>query len=486
MIKFNLVVLFTISQISVGFKYYLVVFLTFTLISVGILLLKNPFFLFANATADFLNSILEHGKERSHKHRILLDSLGKLLPRFGLLLFFLAMTIGVSFIPVVVYLEYNPRGSVQDLDMRSIYFFISVILGCFALFIVPWANRNKESDSSGWSMLLHRMILENYNISSALFHFEKKLFKKQINSPTKDFVIVSGLARGGSSALTNLLLESNRFHSLSYDNMPFLMAVNLWRNLHRPRRIKSKRSTADDSIMYGYKTIAVLEEYYFKVFLKDGFVSGSTLEEHEVDKHIYENYVSYQKLIGRKNSENIYLAKNSNLILRYRSLRNHNPDFKILIVFRNPLAHSFSLLTQHNRFCDMQEADPFSLEYMNWLGHYEFGLNHKLFNLEQMDLCRSYEDSSINYWIAIWISYYTHILSLLEDENLFLIDYFDLCSKPKELLSTLGGILKLQLSQDQKEPYTERELSDLDPDEELLARAQSLHENLRKHKVEIR
>jgi len=465
--------------------YYLVIFLSVSLISVGILLLKNPFFLFANATANLLNSMLESNTDESAKQKHLIQSLGNLLPKFGLLLFFIAITIGFSFIPLVVYLEYNPEKSLQDLDMRSFYFFLSVILGSVVLFVVPWANRNKDSDYSGWSMLLHRMILNNYNISSALFRLEKRLYKKELKMPDEDFVIVSGLARGGTTALTNLLFESNKFHSLSYDNMPFLLAVNLWRKLYHPRKNKLKQRAHGDNIMFGYKTIEALEEYFFKVFLKDTFIKSNILVEHEVDQKTYEDYITYQKLICIKNRETTYLAKNNNLILRYKSLRTHNPDFKIVLIFRNPLTHAYSLLTQHDRFCDMHEADPFSLEYMNWLGHHEFGLNHKVFHLELMDLCDRYDKSDINFWIAIWISYYTNVLSLMGDKNLFLIEYSDLCTNPRALLSTLGGILNLNLSVGQRDPYAERDLKDLDADTELLKRAEALYKNLRNFKVEI-
>jgi len=123
--------------VEFGMKYYLVVFLTVSLISVGLLLLKNPFFLFANASADMLNSMLQSKKTEPNKQKHLNQSLGNLLLRFGLLLFFLALTIGVSLIPVAVYLEYNPDTTVQDLDKRSIFFFLSVFLGSVALLAVP-------------------------------------------------------------------------------------------------------------------------------------------------------------------------------------------------------------------------------------------------------------------------------------------------------------------------------------------------------------
>ena len=149
------------------------------------------------------------------------------------------------------------------------------------------------------------------------------------------------------------------------------------------------------------------------------------------------------------------------------------------------MTHAYSLLNQHDRFCDMNEADPFTLEYMNWLGHHEFGLNHKVFDLELRDLCEGYEDSSINYWLAIWISYYSNVLTLLEDDHLHLIDHSDLCSKPVELAGILGAALNLDLSVAEREALAEGDPKDLEFDPDLLKRATVLHQDLIKHKMKF-
>lgn len=453
--------------------YYMCIFLTVSLFSVGIILLKHPFFSFATATAGLLNSMLGSDKHEAVRQKHLIQSLGELLPRLGLLLLLLALIVGVSFIPIVVYLEYNSGETVGDLDMRSFYFFLSLILGSLVLFIVPRARRDREKDYSGWFMLLHRMVLDNYNISATLFKLEKKLWKKKAGKQTKDFVIVTGLARGGASALTKLLFDSGRFHTLSRENMPFLLSVNLWRKFYHPRALKLKQSTE------------TLEEYFFKVYLKDSFISEPTLTRHVVDPETFENYLTYQKLIADKKGDSTYLAKNNNLILRYNSLRSHNPEFKIALLFRNPVPHAYSLQSQHLRFSEMHEADPFTLEYMNWLGQHEFGLNHKVFDLEGMDLRERYGITSINYWLSVWISYYSYVLTLARDKNLFLIEYTDLCKQPGKLAATLGSLFHVDIVDNQIDPYEERELSDLDMENSLLEEAVSLYQELRKHKVRI-
>ena len=83
-------------------------------------------------------------------------------------------------------------------------------------------------------------------------------------------------------------------------------------------------------------------------------------------------------IVGK--SKNNYLSKNNNFILRYKSIRKLNNCFIMVILFRSPLEHANSLLNQHKKFCKIQKKDPFILEYMNWLGHHEFGLNQKQFS----------------------------------------------------------------------------------------------------------
>jgi sulfotransferase family protein len=462
--------------------YYVIVFLTVSLLSVGIILLKKPFFSFAYSTGLLLNSMLESNQDEAAKQKSLLRSLGKILPSFGLLLLLIALVIGVSIIPMIIYMELKSV-SFQDLDMKSFYFFLSMILGSVILFVFPSKEKNK--DYSAWSMLLHRMILDNYNISRSLFNLEKKLFKRKVQKDSGEFLIVTGLARGGTTALTNLLFESEKFHSLSYDNMPFLLSVNIWRKIYHPRKRKLKERAHGDNILFGYDTIEALEEYFFKVFLNDKYIVNDSLIEHDIDPGTYEAYLSYQNLVRKKDSDSMYLAKNNNLILRYGSLRTFNPDFYIILIFRSPISHAFSLLTQHKRFSKLHNEDPFTLEYMNWLGHHEFGLNHKVFDLEGMELRKKYDSETMDYWIVVWISYYTHILSMVEDEKLLLVDYSDLCASPAELLSTIGKRIDMELTLDQRDPYKERELKELQIDPELIDKSNSIHDKLKQYKIKI-
>ena len=48
------------------------------------------------------------------------------------------------------------------------------------------------------------------------------------SSENGDHVFITGLARAGTTILLNALYKSNLFASLSYSDMPFVLAPNLW------------------------------------------------------------------------------------------------------------------------------------------------------------------------------------------------------------------------------------------------------------------
>lgn len=49
-------------------------------------------------------------------------------------------------------------------------------------------------------------------------------------------VFISGLARSGTTILLNSIYESDIFASLTYSDMPFVLAPNLWAKLSPNRR----------------------------------------------------------------------------------------------------------------------------------------------------------------------------------------------------------------------------------------------------------
>ena len=265
---------------------------------------------------------------------------------------------------------------------------------------------------------MHELYLSNYNIARFLYSIEKRLNAKLLRqSSERKYVLVSGLARSGTTKLTQLLNDNSKFDSLAYTNMPFLLMPRTWKKINKSRDNKLKQRSHKDGVLHGYDSIEALEEFFWKVFTNDSYVNKTKLNKHDVSELIDE-YHTYQQLIKKK-SENIYLAKNNNFLLRYGSISEHDKDIRLLLTYRDPFQHASSLLRQHKNFCKQQTDDPFVLDYMTWIGHYEFGLNKKAFSFSDVDEITNYSEESVNYWLLQWYNYYNYALSFKNDDKVF-------------------------------------------------------------------
>ncbi|HSZ71720.1 MAG TPA: sulfotransferase [Cytophagaceae bacterium] len=430
--------------------YPLLVLLSSLLFSTGFIICRTSFFRLALHTTAMLDIILDTEADDHTKQKKLIHYLSRLL--LSLLLFFLVILgiIAVTILPFSIYSNFD-FATIDQEQLSSYASYAAMILGSVVPFVI-FSLKKPTSDYSEWSMLLHRMILNNYNISRQLHRLEKSFFPSKTRTTPSHYVVISGLARSGTSALTTLLHSSGTFHSLNYSNMPFLLSPNSWKKFYHPTIQTLRERSHGDKVLFGYNTIEALEEYFFKVSLHDRYIHAHTLSEHEVDVRTYQNYLVYQQLFQEK-PHTTYLAKNNNFILRYRSLRKLNPDFKVVFIFRHPVEHAYSLFKQHQRFSTLQQKDPFALEYMNWLGHHEFGLNLKHFEFSHTRIPHTESPETMEYWLHTWINYYTMILNLEDDPNKILIQYEDFLHEPRKTIQVLSDFIQLPITIDQLEHF---------------------------------
>ncbi|MEO7990616.1 MAG: sulfotransferase family protein [Chryseolinea sp.] len=457
--------------------YYIVVFWFGLSLITGLILGRKFFYSLIERTTSLLNAMLETDESDDVKQRLLIQHLGRLVITLLILILVISLITFISLLPGYLYVKLNHLES-ESLDYGSTMFYIILISSSTIPFILM-KLLSKKKDYSEWSILFHRIIFNNYNISKGLFGFEKSLFKSKTKELNNRFIIVSGLARAGTTALTTLLHDTNQFHSLSYANMPLLLSPNFWRKFYHPKSDELRERSHGDRVMFGHNTVEALEEFFWTVHLKNEFVTSDTLNRHEVSKEIYQQYLIYQSLIKQSNSnETIYLAKNNNFILRYNSLRKLNADFVIVILFRDPLEHAYSLLNQHQRYTKFQTEDAFIKEYMGWLGHYEFGLSHKHFDFSTSESLKEFDEYSINYWLRIWIDYYTYIAALPEDRNLVLVNYKDFLNSPEIIVKGIGNKLNVVLRTDAISRFDNEKTINFDGDDNLKSEAYAVHQRL--------
>ncbi len=460
--------------------YFIIAGVAGVILATLIIVLRKVFFEMLEASIGLANEVLSKEDENTKQSK-LIGALKRMLISLGKTIGAFILIIGGTLIPMAVY-GFFKGIPFKDLDFSSTWFWVSLSIGSILPFI--FKKKKKVENYSEASMLLHKLILNNYNLSKFLFSFDRKFKKGEKISDNSNFLIVSGLARAGTTSLTDQLFKAGQFSSLDYSNMPFLLAPNLWKKLYNPKKAKLKERKHGDKMMFGLNTIEALEEYFFKAFLNDSFIGETTLVKHDIDQDVYANYIKYQSLVRTSNSH-LYLSKNNNLILRYPSLRALNKDFKAIFLFRKPEEHAHSLLNQHLRFSDFQQDDDdnFIETYMNWLAHHEFGGNHKVFSFEDTPKAINYNRDKLDYWLAVWLNYYKYLLTL-DDSEFILLEYEDYLQRPKDVLSYLEGEMKMNFDYSNVKPFTNKKTIDTSNcDTELLKATSEVYTALRQRKA---
>ncbi|MCT4622834.1 MAG: hypothetical protein N4A46_04360, partial [Schleiferiaceae bacterium] len=402
--------------------------------------LRNIFFNLAKHSVSLLNDLLT-AEDDEVKLALLQKSTNKLVVSLLYAIGIILLALVAFWLPLEVY-EYFGTDSIK-LNLGSWQSIVALSIGASIPFILPSKKKVTEGYSE-LSQLLHRLALNNYTLAYKLFKREVKQRKENLVRNEK-FLTVTGLARAGTTSLLNTLNESGQFSSLGYNNMPFLMSPNTWKKVYNPKGGEAKERSHKDGIKIGLDSTEALEEFFFKVVSNDAFIEEESLKEYTLSDQDYDDYLDYQGLI-RKNEQSIYLAKNNNFILRYRSLREKNSQFVMALLFRHPLYHAASLLEKHLDYCELQEKDEFVLEYMDWLGHHEFGLNQKVFQFDDTDI-KTKDKTSLNYWLEIWLNYYRHALSINDSKTIF-VSYEQYCNSPGEVLQNVANSLEMDLSSD--------------------------------------
>ena len=261
---------------------------------------------------------------------------------------------------------------------------------------------------------LHKFALSSQFMREVTFDFESTNIAP--SSETGDHVFIIGLARSGTTILLNALYKSNIFGSLSYADMPFVLAPNLWSKISFKRVDPELKERAHgDGIKVSTDSPEAFEEVFWKTF------DSENHDELEEKFRVYVSNILY------KYKKERYLSKNNQNIKRVELINFIFSNAKILVPFREPIQHAYSLLTQHKKFIEDSKDDKFISKYMKWIGHTEFGPNYIPIQNQNLNFPN---DLEINHWIEQWyLTYSDSFQSLKNKKNVHFISYEKLCSR---------------------------------------------------------
>ena len=302
--------------------------------------------------------------------------------------------------------------------------------------------------------ILHRLVLGSRTVRSLTLDAEKMYVKTRALDTTQDIhgkaqdVCVAGLARSGTTLLLRILGDSGVFVSLTYRDMPFVLAPGAWRSISRfsRRHMDAVQRPHRDGIMVDYDSPEAFEDVFWNT------VGRYSTKDHclefrcSTDVDAMQEFAIYRKLIvasraapGLQNRR--YLSKNNNNLLRLAQIC-ADRTMCVIVPYRHPLECASSLFRQHLNFSDLQASQTFAREYMKLLVHHEFGLDHLPLSVAVPYMQHCYAADDPNYWLDYWCAIHEWLLNS-PSFQLVLFAHDILVRQPRELLTELARVIEL-------------------------------------------
>ncbi|MDX2471674.1 MAG: sulfotransferase domain-containing protein [SAR324 cluster bacterium] len=424
------------------------------------------------------------------ERQVLVIDAGLTTLRFSLVSFLYVATLAAiaGFLPWFLAWEEE-----QNVDY-AIY--VSVIATLWWLVRYIFKKKKPETVDVNYNVIekwLHWLALGSESVRRLSFDIERNYsLPPKKNSSGDNAVYVCGLARSGTTILLRLLDQQKVFKSLSYRDMPFVLAPNLWNrviNKSSKEAVLTERAHGD-GIAVDFDSPEAFEEVFWKTFCGEE-TDGKYFKIKPATKQILKDFADYRAVVANSKftlSENgerqfRYLSKNNNNIGRLKSLCEEKTT-TILLVYRNPVDCALSLFRQHQRFIESEVEDSFTKAYMGWLSHHEFGPGHLPFDFAAKDMNPALSTEDPNYWLDYWIAVHIYLLEKHDLDQIHLVNHDVMKSLPREVIgaitSTLGVEADVEHLAGQISAPSKSKTPNGDFDEVLIAKANKIYEDFSK------
>ncbi len=301
--------------------------------------------------------------------------------------------------------------------------------------------------------LLHRLAFRTGPAQIALADIEDRMFRSTLAAITPSRpVFITALPRAGTTLLLDLCDKSPEFTSHHYSDMPFLLIPMLWKRFSTGfRRIDMPRERAHgDGVMINTESPEAFEEMIWKQFWPEHYADDRIRpwggEDHPEFFAFMRSHIRKIVAVHRRGAPDRtarYVSKNNLNIARIGLLLREFPDGVVVVPFRHPMQHAASLLRQHLNFLEVHRSDPFAREYMEAIGHYDFGANLRPVDFAGwLDNGPRPDPTGLSFWLEYWIAAYRHLLGESRgNRQIHLLSYERLCSAPESGLERFAGLL---------------------------------------------
>ncbi len=302
-------------------------------------------------------------------------------------------------------------------------------------------------DRYGWlDRLLHRTAFRAGTAQHALADVEEMMYEDLLADVSVDHpVFITALPRSGTTILLRLLWESGHFASHTYQDMPFVLCPLFWHQYTGQFGVEetTRERAHGDGLDVSETSPEAFEEMVWKHFWPDHYHSDRirpwTADDQDAEfDTFFEAHMRKIIAVRREaaSGRQRYLSKNNLNIARLAAPPSPMRDGTFLVPFREPVQQAASMLRQHERFLELHEEDDFVREYMEAIGHHEFGKGLKPVNFRDW-LADAPSPDGLEFWMRYWIAAYRHVLEHA-DASTLLISYAHLTENPEPALAGLA------------------------------------------------
>ena len=149
---------------------------------------------------------------------------------------------------------------------------------------------------------LHRLALGLGAVAELSFDIDQRLASIDVEAVRRErHVFVSGLARAGTTVLMRRFHASGVYRSLTYRDMPFVLAPNLWRRLNAGGGgdLKKSERAHGDRILVNAESPEAFDEVFWRVFAAAEYLFADHLAPHSPELARFIHEAAFASQIGR-------------------------------------------------------------------------------------------------------------------------------------------------------------------------------------------
>lgn len=267
-------------------------------------------------------------------------------------------------------------------------------------------------------------------------------------------VFISGVARSGSTILTEIISRHPQFACHHYSDFPMTWVPYWWNSLRKqlplPKPEPRERAHRDRLMITADSPEAIEEVLWMHFFpgahKADGCHVLSGQERHPPFEKYYRDHI--QKLLAVRHRQR-YVAKNNYHVTRLEYLLQLFPDARFIIPIRSPEQQVASLVKQHRLFSGQDAEDPRVSRQLQRSGHYEFGpLRCPIIVSDDQRPHYSRDLDDVAWYAAQWADVYGFLHARMKDnqalaEACLVVRYEDTCSQAVKRLQRIFAHLDL-------------------------------------------